>query len=72
MEWKMNKIKKAPYMGHLYVGDTMVDIHGYGRGEICEVYISDTDISVWEMIHALNWDKFEKDADEAAYLYAIS
>ena len=68
----MTKVKKAPYMGWLYVGDTMVDIHGYGRGEIEEVYISDTDIDVTEMIHSLNWDKFEKDADYAAYCYATN
>jgi hypothetical protein len=62
------KIKKSPYMGHLYVGDTRVDIHGYD-GTVEEVYISDTDIDVTEMIHQLNWDVFEKDADYAAYCY---
>lgn len=63
------KIKKAPYMGWLYLGDTMVDIHGYD-GDPHEVYITDTDIDVSEMIHYLGgWEKFAKDADEAHYRY---
>ena len=60
-------------MGWLYVGDTMVDIHGYGSNDICEVYITDTDINVTEMIHSLGgWDKFQKDADYAAYCYSTN
>ena len=63
------KIKKQPYIGWLYVGDTMVDIHGED-GQIEEVYISDTDIDVTEMIHSLGcWEQFEKDANYAAYCY---
>jgi hypothetical protein len=62
------KIKKSPYIGHLYVGDTMVDIHGYD-GQVEEVYIANTDINITELIHELNWDKFEKNADHAAYCY---
>jgi hypothetical protein len=47
----------------------MVDIHGED-GQIEEVYISDTDIDVTEMIHSLGgWEQFEKDADYAAYCY---
>ena len=61
------KLKKAPYMGWLYLGNTMVDIHGYD-GDAHEVYITDTDIDVTEMIHYLGgWEKFSKDADEAYY-----
>jgi len=61
-------MKKAPYMGNCYIGDTLVDVHGYGRGEIEEVYIADTDIDVKEMIHSLNgWDKFEQKADLSLY-----
>jgi len=61
-------MKKAPYMGWNYIGDTQLDFHGYGRGEIEEVYISDTDIDVKEMIHSLcGWDKFEQKADQSLY-----
>jgi len=55
-------------MGHLYIGDTQVDIHGYDN-QVEEIYISNTDINITELIHELNWDKFEKDADYAAYCY---
>jgi len=63
-------MKKAPYMGWNYIGDTQLDFHGYGRGEIEEVYISDTDIDVSEMFHSLGvWDKVEEAGDEAYYYY---
>ena len=57
-------------MGWLYVGDTSVDVHGYSDYDICEVYITDTDISVLEMIVELGgWDKFLDRASEACYEY---
>jgi hypothetical protein len=66
----MTKDKKAPYMGWLYVGDTSVDVHGYGDEDICEIYITDTDINVLEMIIELGgWDKFLESAQEACYEY---
>jgi hypothetical protein len=62
----MTKVIKDPYMGWMYLGNTMVDIHGYGQGEICDAYITDTDISVWEMIHYLGGtEKFLKEAEKA-------
>jgi hypothetical protein len=62
------KLKKAPYMGNCYIGDTLLDIHGYGRGEVEEVYISDTYIDLKEMIHSLcGWDKFEQIVDHSFY-----
>jgi hypothetical protein len=69
----MIKVLKDPYMGWMYVGDTSIDIHGYGSGEICNAYITDTDISVWEMIHSLGGsEKFLKDAEVACYEYRTS
>ena len=60
-------MKKAPYMGQIYLGDTLLDIHGNGRNEIEDAYISNTDISIWELIHALNYDEFKKIADHSLY-----
>jgi hypothetical protein len=60
-------MEKAPFMGQIYIGDTLVDIHGYGRNEIEDAYIDGTDISVWEMIHALNYEQFKKHADKSLY-----
>ena len=60
-------MNKAPYMGQIYIGDTLVDIHGYGRNEIEDAFIANTDTSVWEMIHALDYDKFKKQADQSLY-----
>ena len=54
-------------MGQIYIGDTLVDIHGYGRNEIEDAFIAGTDTSVWEMIHALDYDKFKKQADQSLY-----
>jgi len=51
------------YLCHIYLGDTGIDIYGYG-GEVEYAYIEDTDISLTEMLHSLKvWDKVE----EAAY-----
>lgn len=58
-------------MTSLYVGDTLLDVDFYmidgendigytGDIEIEDVRIANTDISVLEMIHSLNWDKFEQ------------
>lgn len=60
----VTKIKKGPYIGSAYEGDTLLDIHGHDN---CfeEIYIADTDIDVTEMIHSLtkiSFDKFEEDA----------
>lgn len=59
----------------MYCGDTLVDVYGEiskpeadlgynGDIDIYDVRIADTDISVFEMIHALNWDKFNDAAWE--------
>jgi len=60
----------------MYCGDTLLDVYGYvdkdepsvghvGGIDIEDVCIADTDISVWEMIHALDFDKFDKQAQES-------
>ena len=57
------------YVLSLYVGDTYLDVHGgidkdepsvghIGGVEIDDVFIANTEISVLEMIHALDWAKF--------------
>lgn len=61
-------MEKSPYLGSLYIGNTAVDIHGYDK-QVEEVYIADTDIDITELINELNWDKFQKDADYAAYCF---
>ena len=58
------KLKKGPYIGSAYEGDTLLDIHGEDN---CfeEIYIANTDIDVTEMIYSLtriSFDKFEEDA----------
>jgi hypothetical protein len=64
----MSTLKRDPYLASMYIGDTYVDICGDGRREIYNIYIADTDISLWEMIHGLGvWDKVEEMADEAIY-----
>lgn len=63
-------------MTSLYVGDTLLDVDFYmidgeddigytGDIEIEDVRIANTDISVLEMIHSLNWDKFEQQVWES-------
>jgi hypothetical protein len=62
-------------MTSVYVGDTLLDVDFYmiepeddigytGDVEIEDVRIADTDISVLEMLHSLNWDKFQKLVEE--------
>jgi len=59
----------------LYLGDTLLDVDFYmiepeddigytGDIEIEDVRIANTDISVLEMIIALDWDKFQKQVEE--------
>ena len=58
------KLKKSPYIGCAYEGDTLLDIHGYD-GYFEEIYISGTDINVTEMIHSLTTISFDKFVDDA-------
>ena len=62
-------------MTSVYVGNTLLDVDFYiiepeddigytGNVEIEDVRIADTDISVLEMIHALDWHKFQKQVEE--------
>lgn len=62
-------------MTSVYVGDTLLDVDFYmiepeddigytGDVEIEDVRIANTDISVLEMIIALDWDKFQKQVEE--------
>jgi hypothetical protein len=57
------------YITTVFCGDTKLDVYGYlddaepdlgynGDINIEDVRLADTDISVFEMIHSLNWDKF--------------
>jgi hypothetical protein len=65
------------YVLSLYVGDTYLDVHGgidkdepsvgyVGGVDIDDVFIANTEISVLEMIHSLDWAKFN-DKVQAAY-----
>lgn len=62
-------------MTSVYMGDTLLDVDFYiiereddigytGNVEIEDVRIANTDISVLEMLHSLNWDKFQKKVEE--------
>lgn len=66
----MTKIKKAPFIGSSYEGDTLLDIHGYDN-EFEEIYISGTDINVTEMIHSLTAKSFTQfEFDATSYFYS--
>jgi hypothetical protein len=65
------------YVVSLYCGDTYLDVYGsidkdepsvghVGGVDIEDVCIADTETSVLEMIHGLNWAKFN-DSVQAAY-----
>ena len=69
----MAKLKN--YVLSVYCGDTYLDVYGYGDEDeddvghigsvdIEDVCIADTEISVLEMIHSLNWDKFNDSVQE--------
>ena len=69
----MAKLKN--YVLSVCFGDTYLDVYGYGDedepdvGHIGSVDIEDvciegTEISVLEMIHSLNWDKFNDSVQE--------
>ena len=68
--------KMQNYVLSVYCGDTLLDVYGYtdndepdvghiGGVDIEDVCIADTETSVLEMIHSLNWDKFEDSVQEA-------
>jgi len=68
--------KASNFLMSMYCGDTLLDVYGYvdkdepsvghvGGIDIEDVCIADTEISVWEMIHALDFDKFDKQAQES-------
>ena len=70
-------MKNTNYVVSLYCGDTYLDVYGsvekdddtvglVGGVDIEDVCIADTEISVLEMIHSLNWVKFN-DKVQAAY-----
>jgi hypothetical protein len=46
----------------VYIGDTLLDVFGEDKQYPEMVKIAGTDIDVTEMIHGLNWDKFEEAA----------
>jgi len=62
-------------LGSMYCGDTLLDVYGElsapesnigynGDIDIYDVRIANTDVSVFEMIHSLNWEKFNDAAWE--------
>jgi len=64
------------YLCSMYCGDTYLDIYGsvdvaepsvghVGGIDIEDVRIAESEISVLEMIHGLNWAKFNQQAHEA-------
>ena len=57
---------KATYLLSMYLGDSCLDVHG-SPDQIEEIYIHNTDIEIFELIHALNWDEFKKRFNEALY-----
>ena len=58
------KLRKGPFIGSAYEGDTLLDIHGHD-GYFEEIYIAGTDIDVTEMIHSLTNISFDKFVDDA-------
>lgn len=69
MKGDIEMAKMQNYVLSVYCGDTLLDVYGYededepdvghvGGVDIEDVCIADTDISVWEMIHSLGFDKF--------------
>jgi hypothetical protein len=72
-EIQMAKLKN--YVLSVCCGDTYLDVYGYGDEDeddvgyigsvdIEDVCIADTEISVLEMIHSLNWAKFNDSVQE--------
>ena len=68
--------KMQNYVLSVYCGDTLLDVYGYedkdepdvghvGGVDIEDVCIADTETSVLEMIHSLNWDKFQDSVQKA-------
>lgn len=64
------------YLCSMYCGDTYLDVYGsvdepdhtvghVGGIDIEDVRIAESEISVLEMVHSLNWDKFNQQAHEA-------
>lgn len=60
----------------MYCGDTYLDVYGYvdkdepsvghvGGIEIEDVRIAESEISVFEMVQALNWEAFNEQAQTA-------
>jgi hypothetical protein len=69
----MAKLKN--YVLSVCLGDTYLDVYGYGDEDeddvgyiggvdIEDVCIEGTEISVLEMIHSLNWEKFNDSVQE--------
>lgn len=67
-------MKNKNYTTSMYYGDTYLDIYSesYSTEDVYDICIADTNISVWEMIHALDWDKFEKSLDEVMYQVRVA
>jgi hypothetical protein len=65
---KGKQMKKAKFILTMYLGDTKLDVHG-SYEQIEEIYLSGTDYEISELIHSLNWDKFE-DQFKEVYFYS--
>jgi hypothetical protein len=59
-------MKKAQFMVTMTLGDTDLDIHG-SPDQIEEIYIHNTDIEIFELIHSLNWYEFKEKFNEVMY-----
>jgi hypothetical protein len=75
MRKELQMATRKNYVLSLYCGDTYLDVYGYGDEDeddvghvgsvdIEDVCIANTETSVLEMIHSLNWDKFEDSVQE--------
>jgi hypothetical protein len=67
-------IKKKNYLTCMYSGNTLLDIYGdsYDVEDVYDICIANTEISVWEMIHELNWGSIKAELDEALYLARVA
>ena len=59
-------MKKATFIVTMTLGDTDLDIHG-SPNQVEEIYIHGTDVEIFELVHALNWNEFKKHFNEAIY-----
>lgn len=57
-------MNRTPFIGQLYIGETLLDVYGHSRNDIEEVCIADTNDSVLKMIEVLNPNYLKNHIDE--------